>query len=90
MNDIESFEQKYIGSDEEKADVLQAYIASDGDVNRIIQSVFFMEENDEDLRRLSSIIDTLIQGEHIKCLQFQIDCCRADKSGDAISIVSYL
>uniref|UniRef100_A0A8C5QCG7 DnaJ homolog subfamily C member 9 n=1 Tax=Leptobrachium leishanense TaxID=445787 RepID=A0A8C5QCG7_9ANUR len=61
MADITSYKEKYQGSEEEKAEVLQAYMDFQGDMGEIMNSVPCAEYSDE--QRIREIIETAIKGK---------------------------
>eukprot|EP00088_Acartia_fossae_P002865 TRINITY_DN11197_c0_g1_i1.p1 TRINITY_DN11197_c0_g1~~TRINITY_DN11197_c0_g1_i1.p1 ORF type:complete len:258 (+),score=78.67 TRINITY_DN11197_c0_g1_i1:31-804(+) len=65
--DIEEFEKKYKGSDEEKEDVKQAYIDGKGEMEFILDNVMLSTIEDED--RFRAIIDQLIKDKQVKKLK---------------------
>jgi DnaJ homolog subfamily C member 9 len=60
--DIEKFSEKYIGSDEEKTDVINAYLKYDGYFPHIMETVILAEDED----RLCGLIDEAIAQGRIK------------------------
>ncbi|XP_078391425.1 dnaJ homolog subfamily C member 9, partial [Cetorhinus maximus] len=61
--DIKNFEDKYKGSEEEKADIKQAYLDFEGDMDRIMESVLCSTPGDES--RIRSILETAIEAEEL-------------------------
>ena len=61
VSDIEKFGDNYIGSDEQKADILEAYHKHQGSVAVIMEVVMFAEDEDDICR----IIDNAIESEGI-------------------------
>ncbi|GAA6001074.1 hypothetical protein JCM10207_007401 [Rhodosporidiobolus poonsookiae] len=59
---IEEFAKKYQGSDEEKADILEAYTSSRGDLDVILSSIMCSTVDDED-RFVTLINDAIASGE---------------------------
>jgi DnaJ family protein C protein 9 len=64
VSDIESFSKKYIGSSEERSDVVAAYNEHDGDLKRIMEVVILAEEGDE--HRICTVIDEAISAGELK------------------------
>lgn len=62
---ISDFQRKYQGSDEEKADLLEAYITSKGDMDRIYDSVMLSNVIDDD-ERFREIIDNAIADHEVE------------------------
>uniref|UniRef100_A0A7S2Y545 J domain-containing protein n=1 Tax=Fibrocapsa japonica TaxID=94617 RepID=A0A7S2Y545_9STRA len=60
---ISSFQQKYQGSDEERADVIAAYNDFNGDIMAVIDNVMLASSDDED--RFQAIIDYAIDSGEI-------------------------
>lgn len=63
LSDISRFEQEYVGSEEERNDVLQAYDQHGGRLQHIMDSVMFAEEGEE--LRIIALIDSLIESGEI-------------------------
>eukprot|EP00903_Cladosiphon_okamuranus_P014631 g13567.t1 len=61
--DIESFGNKYKGSDEEKRDVLDAYKKHKGKMGEIVDSI--MLGTDEDEERFRTVIDAAIESKEV-------------------------
>ena len=59
VSDIESFGKKYKDSDEEKNDIISAYIKYDGDFNKLMETVILAEQ--EDVGRICEIIHRSIR-----------------------------
>lgn len=59
LDDISRFENEYIGSEEEKRDVVAAYEANKGHLKRIMDTVMFAEEGHE--ARIIELIDAAIE-----------------------------
>lgn len=59
LDDISRFGQEYVGSEEERNDVLQAYNQHRGRLQHIMDSVMFAEEGEE--LRIIALIDSLIE-----------------------------
>jgi len=64
QKDIEEFEKKYKGSEEEKEDIKKAYLEGEGDMNFILDSVLLSTVEDED--RFRAVIDQLIKDKEVK------------------------
>ncbi|XP_072484312.1 dnaJ homolog subfamily C member 9 [Notamacropus eugenii] len=58
LEDIKSFEDKYVGSEEELADIKQAYVDFEGDMDQILQSVLCAEPGAEP--RIRSVLQQAI------------------------------
>ncbi|XP_074088926.1 dnaJ homolog subfamily C member 9 [Macrotis lagotis] len=63
FEDIKTFEEKYIGSEEELADIKQAYVDFKGDMDQIMQSVLCAEYTDEP--RIRNIIQQAIDSGEV-------------------------
>mmetsp|Transcript_12098 Transcript_12098/g.18099 ORF Transcript_12098/g.18099 Transcript_12098/m.18099 type:complete len:266 (-) Transcript_12098:8-805(-) len=61
-DDIESFAKNYKGSEEEKKDVLTSYKKFKGNMNKVMEEIFFSEK---DGKRINKIIDTAIQNKEV-------------------------
>ncbi|RKP21593.1 DnaJ-domain-containing protein [Rozella allomycis CSF55] len=61
---IERFKTEYIGSEEEKSDLLRIYTACRGDILRIIDEIFFGDESQID--RYKAIINEAIEEGKVK------------------------
>ena len=59
VSDIDSFSRKYKDSDEEKNDIIAAYIKHDGDFNKLMETVILAEQ--EDVSRICEIINRSIR-----------------------------
>jgi len=64
VKDIEEFEEKYKGSEEEREDLKKAYIDAKGDMDVILESVILASVEDEE--RFRQIIDQMINDKQIK------------------------
>jgi len=64
VKDIEEFEQKYKGSEEEKEDLKKAYLDAKGNMNLILESVILASVDDE--KRFRQILDEMIKNKQIK------------------------
>lgn len=64
LKDIEKFEKEYRESEEEKKDVIKAYVECEGDMDQILDSVMCSREEDED--RFRAIIDAAIKEKTVK------------------------
>eukprot|EP00752_Nemacystus_decipiens_P011882 g10536.t1 len=62
--DIESFGNKYKGSDEEKRDVLEAYKKHKGKMSAVVDSIMLGTEADED--RFRTLIDAAIESKEVR------------------------
>ena len=63
-NDIDEFTLKYRFSDDERADVIKAYVSYKGDMKKVVNSI--MCSNEDDLERFASMIDSEIQNGKIE------------------------
>ncbi|KAM8923842.1 dnaJ homolog subfamily C member 9 [Pelodytes ibericus] len=63
MADITSYKEKYQGSEEEKSEILQAYLDFEGDMGSIMTSVPCVEYSDEP--RIREIIERAIQQKDV-------------------------
>ncbi|KAM4703408.1 dnaJ homolog subfamily C member 9 [Rhinophrynus dorsalis] len=63
IEDIKAYEEKYKGSEEEKADIIQAYIDFEGDMDGIMESVPCA--NYEDEPRIRKILQQAIKSKEI-------------------------
>lgn len=61
---IKSFSSKYIGSEEERMDVLREYKNHSGDFSKIMKSIILAEIGDEE--RIEKVVDSLIADGSIK------------------------
>ncbi|CAI9593840.1 unnamed protein product [Staurois parvus] len=53
VDDIKAYEERYRGSDEERTDIIQAYIDFEGDMDNIMDSVIFADiENEPRIREI--------------------------------------
>jgi DnaJ family protein C protein 9 len=66
VEDIDKFENEYIGSAEEKADVLDAYTKCKGEVPKMMEFIMFAEEGQES--RIIAIIDEAIAAGEVVVL----------------------
>ncbi|XP_068924315.1 dnaJ homolog subfamily C member 9 [Petaurus breviceps papuanus] len=64
VEDIRSFEEKYVGSEEELADIKQAYVDFGGDMDRILESVLFAEPATEP--RIRAVIQGAIEAGELQ------------------------
>jgi DnaJ family protein C protein 9 len=64
VDKIEQFALKYKGSEEERQDIILAYVDNDGDMDKIMEAVPLAEPEDED--RVRGIIDELIDAKELK------------------------
>jgi DnaJ family protein C protein 9 len=79
LSDIDRFGETYIGSIEEKDDVVSAYKEHGGDVKKIMESVMLAEEGDE--HRICTVIDEAIQAGELKtCKKYQATRVTASES----------
>jgi len=62
--DIQEYEEKYKGSEEEKKDIKNAYIESKGDMEHILETVLLCSPEDEE--RFRKIIDQMIESKEVK------------------------
>lgn len=63
VEDIQAYEEKYIGSDEERADIIQAYMDFEGDMDNIMDSVIFADIDNEP--RIREIIQKAIKKKEV-------------------------
>ncbi|XP_053547868.1 dnaJ homolog subfamily C member 9 [Bombina bombina] len=63
VEDIKAFEEKYKESEEEKADVIQAYMDFEGDMDSIMESVLCVTHEDEP--RIREIINQAIKSKEV-------------------------
>ncbi|XP_040218219.1 dnaJ homolog subfamily C member 9 [Rana temporaria] len=63
VEDIQAYEDKYIGSDEERADIIQAYTDFEGDMDSIMDSVIFADIDNEP--RIREIIQKAIKKKEV-------------------------
>lgn len=76
LDDIARFETEYVGSEEERGDVLQAYNQHGGRLQHIMDSVMFAEEGEE--LRIIALIDSLIEvGELVATKAYAKDKAKA-------------
>jgi len=64
VDKIEQYGLKYKGSEEERHDIILAYVEHEGDMNNIMESVPYAEPEDED--RIQAIIGDLIKQKQLK------------------------
>ncbi|XP_023347103.1 dnaJ homolog subfamily C member 9 [Eurytemora carolleeae] len=64
VKDIQEFEKKYKGSEEEKEDLKKAYLEGEGSMDFILDSVLLCSVEDED--RFREIIDQMIKKKEVK------------------------
>lgn len=64
VSDIDSFGRKYKDSDEEKNDIISAYIKYGGDFNKLMETVILAEQ--KDVGRISEIINCSIQAGELE------------------------
>ena len=64
VSDIEKFSDNYIGSEEEKSDIIAAYKEHGGDLKKIMETVMLAEDGDE--HRICTVIDNAIQDGELK------------------------
>lgn len=64
VNDIESFRGRYVGSEEERNDVIEAYERYEGDCSKLMEAVMFAEEGEE--QRIIELVDSLIEADKLK------------------------
>lgn len=67
LNDIDEFEQKYKGSDEELEDIKLAYTKYEGDMGKILDSIMCATVKDEP--RFRSIINDLIESGELPAFE---------------------
>ena len=78
VKDIEDYKLKYIGSDEEKNDVINAYIKCNGNFKNILEWVLFAEEGEES--RIIDIIDGQIKNKTLNsCRKYEQDKAKFEK-----------
>ncbi|KAM9326858.1 dnaJ homolog subfamily C member 9 [Gastrophryne carolinensis] len=63
VEDIKAYEEKYIGSEEERADIIQAYMDFEGDMDSIMNSVIFADIENEP--RIRDIIQQSIKKKEV-------------------------
>ncbi|XP_055969491.1 dnaJ homolog subfamily C member 9 [Sorex fumeus] len=63
LEDIQAFERTYKGSEEELADIKQAYLDFEGDMDQILESVLCVQYTDEP--RIRSIIQQAIDAKEV-------------------------
>ncbi|XP_051838125.1 dnaJ homolog subfamily C member 9 [Antechinus flavipes] len=63
LDDIKTFEEKYIGSEEELVDIKQAYVDFKGDMDQIMESLLCAEYTSEP--RIRAIIQQAIDSEEV-------------------------
>ncbi|XP_077115217.1 dnaJ homolog subfamily C member 9 [Ranitomeya variabilis] len=63
VEDIKEYEKKYKGCEEERADIIQAYMDFEGDMDNIMDSVIFAEIDDEP--RIKDIIQKAINKKEV-------------------------
>uniref|UniRef100_A0A7N4NUE5 DnaJ homolog subfamily C member 9 n=1 Tax=Sarcophilus harrisii TaxID=9305 RepID=A0A7N4NUE5_SARHA len=63
LDDIKSFEEKYVGSEEELVDIKQAYVDFKGDMDQIMESLLCAEHTSEP--RIRAIIQQAIDSEEV-------------------------
>lgn len=66
MEDINEYEEKYKGSPEERADIIQAYLDFEGDMDNIMASVIFADIDNEP--RIREIIQKAIKKKEVPAL----------------------
>ncbi|XP_075072664.1 dnaJ homolog subfamily C member 9 [Mixophyes fleayi] len=64
VEDIKAYEEKYKGSEEEKADIIQAYLDFEGDMDHIMESVILASIDDEP--RIRDIIQKAIKKKEVQ------------------------
>jgi len=64
LKDIQEYENKYKGSEEERADLKKAYIDSEGNMDKILESVILSSPDDED--RFRDILNNMIKSGEVK------------------------
>jgi DnaJ family protein C protein 9 len=78
VKDIEEYKIKYIGSDEEKNDTINAYIKCNGNLKNIMEWVLFAEDGEEN--RIIDLIDTQItNGTLTSCRKYEQDKAKIEK-----------
>ena len=78
VKDIEDYKSKYIGSEEEKTDVINAYKKYDGNLKKLMGCVIFAEDGEE--IRIISIIDNEISiGTISSCKKYEQDKSKVEK-----------
>lgn len=73
---IDEFKKSYVGSEEEKQDVIDAYNRYDGDLSCIMECVMFAEEGEEG--RICQIIDQAIEDKLIESITSKYKKTRVD------------
>ncbi|XP_075697643.1 dnaJ homolog subfamily C member 9 [Rhinoderma darwinii] len=63
VEDIKAYEEKYKGSEEERADIIQAYLDFEGDIDNILESVILAGIEDEP--RIKDILKKAIKKKEI-------------------------
>ncbi|XP_068113737.1 dnaJ homolog subfamily C member 9 [Hyperolius riggenbachi] len=63
VEDIKAYEEKYIGSEEERADIIQAYLDFEGDMDSILESVIFAGVDNEP--RIREVIQKAIKKKEV-------------------------
>jgi len=67
LKDIEKFEREYVGSDEEKADLREAYLAAEGDMGGVLDRVPCASADSEP--RLRQLLQQLIDDGQLTALK---------------------
>ncbi|XP_018426909.1 PREDICTED: dnaJ homolog subfamily C member 9 [Nanorana parkeri] len=63
VEDIQAYEEKYRGSEEERADIIQAYLDFEGDMDNLMDSVIFADIDNEP--RIREIIQKAIKKKEV-------------------------
>jgi DnaJ family protein C protein 9 len=80
ISKIEAFSAEYKGSEEERSDIIAAYIKYEGDMDNIMETIMLAEEEDEP--RIISIIDNAISaGEIERYRKYSTYCTKTKKKG---------
>eukprot|EP01138_Halocafeteria_seosinensis_P015205 gb/GECG01015518.1/.p1 GENE.gb/GECG01015518.1/~~gb/GECG01015518.1/.p1 ORF type:complete len:287 (+),score=72.53 gb/GECG01015518.1/:1-861(+) len=61
---IEKFQKEYVGSDEERQDIIKAFVTFKGDMSEVLDNIMFAEDDDED--RFVEIIEQAMKTGEIK------------------------
>jgi len=64
LKDIQEYEDKYKGSEEERADLKKAYVDSEGNMDKILESVILSSPDDED--RFRDILNNMIKSGQVE------------------------
>ncbi len=77
-SDIDAFASEYRGSEEERADLKKAYVACEGNMDQMLDSIMLSRESD--VARFCAIIDQWIKNGEVTEYKSYLDTCKSKKA----------